>query len=366
MRKGFITKNFIAKLVIGLAVGCQIALMTGCAASVNQEKDGETVQGGEIAVKNNSSCTIQKEGTYVLSGTAENYTVLVDADKDATVQIIFKDAVITNEDFPVLYVKAAEQCVVTVEGENTLAVKNAFTADGDTKTDAVIFSKDNLTLNGTGTFIIDSPYGNGITSKDDLEVEGGSYQISCALDGLEAKDSIHISAGDFSIQARSDGIQANSYLVIDGGEFDISSSEGLEATNVKINDGTIKISASDDGINASQKDTECEVLIEINGGDITVVMGEGDTDGIDANGSIIVNGGTIDITCNSPFDYEKEATYNGGTIIVNGTTVNEISQSMMGGPNDKTFFGEPRDKDFRNRPRMDNDDRFPGNPFDGQ
>lgn len=56
-----------------------------------------------------------------------------------------------------------------------------------------------------------------------------------------------------------------------------------------------------------------------------------DTDGIDANGSIIVNGGTIDVTGNSTFDYDVSAQYNGGTIIVNGTQVNEIPQSMMGG-----------------------------------
>lgn len=60
-------------------------------------------------------------------------------------------------------------------------------------------------------------------------------------------------------------------------------------------------------------------------------MGAGDTDGIDANGSIIVNGGTIDITGNSSFDCDGNAQYNGGTIIVNGTQVDSIPKSMMGG-----------------------------------
>ena len=61
-------------------------------------------------------------------------------------------------------------------------------------------------------------------------------------------------------------------------------------------------------------------------------MGQGDTDGVDANGSIYVNGGTIDITAQmSSFDYDAAAEFNGGTIIVNGEEVSEIPQSMMGG-----------------------------------
>ena len=50
------------------------------------------------------------------------------------------------------------------------------------------------------------------------------------------------------------------------------------------------------------------------------------------SGNIVINGGTIDITGNSPFDYDGKAEYNGGTIIVNGTKTNTITNQMMGGP----------------------------------
>jgi len=60
-------------------------------------------------------------------------------------------------------------------------------------------------------------------------------------------------------------------------------------------------------------------------------MGQGDTDGIDSNGNIYINGGTVNITGNSPFDYDGEAKYNGGTIIVNGQTTNSITNQFMGG-----------------------------------
>ena len=60
-------------------------------------------------------------------------------------------------------------------------------------------------------------------------------------------------------------------------------------------------------------------------------MSAGDTDGVDSNGDIIVNGGTISVTGNSTFDYDGAAQFNGGTIYVNGQQVTEIPNQMMGG-----------------------------------
>ena len=98
-----------------------------------------------------------------------------------------------------------------------------------------------------------------------------------------------------------------------------------------VNGGTISITASDDGINAAQKGSSTDVEIVINGGDITIVMGSGDTDALDANGCLYINGGTLDITASSPFDYDTDGAINGGTVYVNGEQVTEIYNSMMGG-----------------------------------
>ncbi len=120
-------------------------------------------------------------------------------------------------------------------------------------------------------------------------------------------------------------------MQIDGGTLDITASEGIEGTYVQINGGTINISASDDGINGSNKSSAYNTTIEINGGDITVIMGQGDTDGVDSNGDLIINGGTISVNAQSPFDYDGKAEKNGGTLIVNGTETDAITNQMMGG-----------------------------------
>ena len=323
-----------------------------------------------ITVESGKIYTISEAGVYVFSGTATNTTIKVEADKEDKVQLVLDGLSITNEDFPAIYVVSADKCFITTSGSNSLKVTGSFSADGSTNTDAVIYSKDDLVLNGTGKLEIVSNYGNGISGKDDIKITGGTYDISSTKDAVEANDSIaiydgtfvistskdafhseneddnttgwiYIKDGSFNIMAKSDAIQATTYVKIDGGEYTINAREGIEATYVQINGGNIKITASDDGINASAKSSVYSVpTIEFNGGYTVIDMGDGDTDGVDANGSIIVNGGTIDVTAKmSSFDYDVSAEFNGGTIIVNGEEVSEIPQSMMGGPGGGGFGG---------------------------
>jgi len=335
-----------------------------------------------ITVESGKTYTISEAGTYVFTGTATDSVIRVEADKEDKVQIVLDNLSITNENFPVIYVVSADKCfVTTLDGESSLKVTGSFTSDGDTKTDAVIYSKDDLVFNGTGTLEIVSGYGNGISGKDDIKVTGGTYIIKTAKDAVEANDSILVYNGSFTINsqkdgfhsenedddtsgyiyllngtynitAKSDAIQATSYVRIDNGEFVINAGEGIEATYVQINGGNINITASDDGINASKKSSAySEPVIEFNGGYTVIVMGEGDTDGVDSNGSIIINDGTIDVTATvSSFDYDNSAKFNGGTIIVNGEEVDEIPQSMMGGPGGAGGFGGGRENGgFRGR-----------------
>lgn len=324
------------------------------------EQTADTSDAQYITVSDDETIDITEEGVYVISGTAENCTIRVEADENAKVQLVLDGVNVTNSDFPVIYAVSADKVfITTADSDNILTVSGQFTSDGDTNTDAVIYSKDDLVLNGTGTLNITSYYGNGITSKDDMKITGGTYNMQTALDAFEANDSISvsdgtfnittnkdgfhcendeaegtiiISGGTFDIKGGSDGIQACALLQIDGGTIDINASEGLEATYILINDGNINIYATDDGINASTNTNAYETAIEINGGYITVEVGQGDTDGLDANGSIYVNGGTINVTAQmSSFDYDDIAEFNGGTIIINGEEVSEIPQSMMGG-----------------------------------
>lgn len=333
------------------------------------EQEADLENASAITLESGNDVTITDEGVYVLTGTAEGTTIIVDADT-AKVQLVLDSVTITNDDFPAIYIKSADKVfITTTQTQSSLSVTGTFTSDGETNTDAVIFSKDDVVFNGKGTLSISST-ANGISGKDDVKFTGGSYNITSKEDSIEANESIlisdgsfvissekdalhsensddnsvgsvYIAGGSFDIDAKEDGIQATTVLMIDGGTIDINASEGLEATYVQINGGTINISASDDGINAASKGSGIETAIEINGGELKIEMAEGDTDALDANGNLYINGGTIDITAQFAFDFDGKAEFTGGTVTVNGEAVTEITNSMMMGGGQGGFGGGP-------------------------
>ena len=318
-----------------------------------------------ISLSSSQDVTITDEGVYVLSGDVENVTVIVEADDEDNIQLVLDGVNINNVSAPVIYVKSGDKVFITsTSSTNTMSVSGLFEAEGETNLDAVIYSKSDLVFNGTGSLEIISTRGNGITSKDDLKITGGVYAITAADDAIEANDSIRIYDGDITIEtnkdalhseneadttlgyiyiyggiinisAVDDAIRATSFVQIDGGTINIETcAEGIEGTTIQINGGDIDIYATDDGINAAEK-SDYDVIIEVNGGNITIVMASGDTDGFDANGDIIINGGTISVEANSSFDANDSAILNGGTVIVNGETVTELPTSRMGGKSRK-------------------------------
>ncbi|MCR5255127.1 MAG: carbohydrate-binding domain-containing protein [Acetatifactor sp.] len=343
----------------------------------DMEQEADTEGATQISLVSGENVDIVEGGVYVISGEAIDTTIAVDVN-DEKVQLVLDGVNVTNSDSQVIYVKSADKVFITTAAstENNMLVTGEFAEDDENTADAVIYSKDDCTFNGLGTLNITSSKGEGISGKDDLKFTGGTYFIKSENDSIEANDSICIAGGSFDIEsgkdgihsendeddtvgnvyigggtfvinASDDGIQATTSTVIDGGDLDIKASEGIEGTNVIINGGNIRIEASDDGINASEKSSLLEAQVVINGGDITINMASGDTDGVDTNGSIYINGGKINITGNSAFDYDVEGKINGGTVIVNGEEITEMTYQMFGpGDGIEGFFDERGNGDF--------------------
>ena len=322
-------------------------------------QEADTSSATALTLENGKNITVSAEGVYTLSGSAENCTVIVNAGSDAKVQLVLDGATITNDSSPAILVISADKCyVTTTDSESTLKVTGAFTETEGLNTDAVIYSKDDIAFNGVGALTIDST-DKAVAAKDDLRITGGSYNISAKGQGFDANDSIavnggefkisandgfhcensdddskgyiYIAGGSFEIDAQDDAFQACSVIEIDDGEINAKCHEGLEATVIQINGGKTNIDATDDGVNATTASKSYSTLIEINGGETTVTVGSGDTDGFDSNGDIVINGGYISVSCNSAFDYDGKAEYNGGTIIVNGEQVDEMPEPVMPG-----------------------------------
>ena len=305
--------------------------------------DGSSTSSDDSVQIDGDVITISEEGVYVLSGTLSNGQIVVNnEDKDAKIQIVLNGVNIVNQSSACIYVKAADKVfVTTAEGtDNNLTVTGKYVVVDENNVDAVIFSKDDLVLNGQGSLNIEAVYGHGVVSKDDLKVTGGTLTIDAAEHGLSGKDSvritnaviditanedgihsgngddesetagyIYVEDGTITVKAGDDGMHADLETRVDGGEIKISDSyEGLEGQIVTITGGDIDVTSSDDGVNAgggadssgitsafgggrdgfSASNTDCKIYIY--GGTLKV---NSSGDGIDSNGDIYIYGGDI-------------------------------------------------------------------------
>lgn len=348
--------------------------LDGSKATAADNAKGVTIDG--------STVTITQEGTYIFTGTLSDGQIVVDADEQAKVQIVLKDASITSKTSAALFVKSADKVfVTTAEGtDNTLANGGSFTAVDDSNIDGAVFAKDDITFNGKGSLSVTSPAGHGIVGKDDVKIAGGTVTIEAANHGIQANDSVRIAEADITITAGQDsgkdgihvndgaaeddgtsesffymadgsltigtgddGIHAESSILIEGGTIEIGKSyEGLEALTVTIAGGNVDVTASDDGINAAGGSSNSSNAFGDgdwggpNGGgfndggtDGSIVISGGKThisangDGIDSNGSVEISGGYTVVEGptqgdTSVLDYNSTGTITGGTFIGTG------------------------------------------------
>lgn len=122
--------------------------------------------------------TITETGTYLVTGTLESGTLIVDAGKSDKVQIVLENAQITSDDSSALYIRQADKVFVTLAeaSQNRLSSTGTFEKEEDDSIDGAVFSKDDLTFNGSGSLVIASLQGHGIVGKDDLVITGGSFE----------------------------------------------------------------------------------------------------------------------------------------------------------------------------------------------
>ena len=236
----------------------------GTKADESVTNETETASSG-VSISGNI-ITITKEGTYVLSGALSEGQIVVDADS-AKVQLVLDNADITCASSAAIYVKNADKTFITLaEGSENILMNTAeYEAIDDNNIDAVIFSKDDLTLNGKGTLTINSEYGHGIVSKDDLKLVGGTCNITAKNHALSGKDSVRIAAGTYNLTSGKDGIHSENaddeekgFVYIASGDFTIESTgDGIDASYVvQIDDGDFDITAGGGAENATKTNNE--------------------------------------------------------------------------------------------------------------
>lgn len=339
----------------------------------------------------NQSVTIDQGGVYVLSGQIEDGQIIIAAPEQDEIQLVLDGVDIYSNTSAPLYVKSAGKVFVTLapDSHNTLSVNGEYTSD-ENGVDGAVFSKSDITFNGSGSLTVHAAYGHGIVGKDEVTFTSGTYTINAQRHGISANDAVKIADGTFDITSGKDAIQAENTddaslgtvyiangsvtaaaqgdaisatgtLQIDGGYFALTTGAGAEAvasaspqpgmgfaanvssddttslkglksdSQIRLNGGTFILNTEDDAIHA--------------GGDLAIRDGtyrirSGD-DGIHSDQSVTLEGGTFSI------EYCLEGV-EGLSIIVHGGTFDIVSRddgfNAAGGTDSSGFGG--RDDPF--------------------
>lgn len=259
-----------------------------------------------------STVTITSAGTYIISGSLSDGQIVIAASDSDKVQLVLNNAEINCNTSAAVYVKSADKVFVTLPAgtTNSLGGGTEYVQTDDNTVDGVIFSKSDLTLNGTGTLKIDADYRHGIVTKDTLCITGGTYVIDAVKTCLAGKDGIKILDGSFTLTAGSKGLNSGN---------DDDAKEG----SIYIAGGTFTIKSEDDSIHA---DGSCIIA----GGTYTIAAGD---DGIHANYDTVITDGSITITDSYEGIEGRRITVSGGTI--NLTASDDGINAATGGSSDE-------------------------------
>lgn len=291
-----------------------------------------------------TSLTLNESGTYLLSGSCKDGSVKVKKGTSG-VNIVLDGIDLTSSDTAPLALNKSSEVTVTVadNSENTLTDSKLNNSDDNSENEnaenAVIKCKDGskVTITGGGTLNINANAKNGIKSGSSTDEEGEAYltvkqatiNINASVnDGINAGQLLNLESGSISVNAGDDGIHCDYVMNVgaentDGPSVNITDCyEGLEAAELNVYSGNIKIHSEDDCMNAANSDLkDYSFKLNIAGG--TLYMDSESGDGIDSNGTLTISGGSTEVWTannadNQPLDADGEISITGGTVFAAG------------------------------------------------
>ena len=174
--------------------------------------------------------------------------------------------------------------------------------------------------------------GNWSTETAQAEVDTTSAGANLILEGSNTVSGSHVAKifrdkdGEKKLWKQDGAIYSYMSMNVYGpGSLELTAdNEGMDTElHLTIHSGDITICSDNDGINTNEDGVS---VTTINGGKVSIFAGLGDEgDGIDSNGYLVINGGTV-ISCAKPIadaglDSDLGSFINGGTVIAMGSTM---------------------------------------------
>ncbi len=265
---------------------------------------GSSAESGYVTVEK-EGIIITHSGHYRISGKLSDGQIIINARNKGTVVLVLDGADISCTGSAAVYALSNNKVILHLaEGsENRLSSAGEFVNIDTSNIDGAVFTKSDLTVNGSGSLSVSCETGHGIVCKDYLKITAGRLNITAEKKGIAANDGaafenaditvscgtaglhtgnidgsaegdiylysgtcvidtdgdavhssrgVYLSGGTLKIACGDDAIHADTLLCITGGTVDITESyEGLEGNRVVIAGGEVNVTASDDGINSS-------------------------------------------------------------------------------------------------------------------
>ena len=149
-------------------------------ASIKLNADSITLEGSGASIEE-SKITITSAGIYTITGDLNDGQIIVNAGDNDKVNLILNGVNISCSNSAPIYVLNADKTVITLEDGSENTIKDGenyvFEDSSSDEPNSAIYSKDDLTINGSGALTVTGNYNNGITSKNDLKVNGGDITI---------------------------------------------------------------------------------------------------------------------------------------------------------------------------------------------
>lgn len=240
---------------------------------------------------------IAEAGTYLLNGKLSNGQIRIDLGEDASedenaVVTLVLDGIDINCDVaPAILFMNVYECdngwdaeTATSEVDTSNAGANVIIADGSTN---------NIEGAYVAKIFKDKEGEKKLWKQDGAFYSYMSININGETDG----------SGVLNIRADNEGLDSELHLTVNGGNINIYSD----------NDG---INTNEDGVSVTT----------INGGNLHIIAGLGaEGDGVDSNGWLVINGGTVISAANpasdAGLDSDMGSFINGGTVVALGSTM---------------------------------------------
>lgn len=284
---------------------------------------GASISGGKV--------TITVPGNYVFSGSSANGQIIVNTVSKGSVHIILNGLNLACLSSSPIYIQKCDKAIISLAAgtTNTIAdTKNYIFDSAETnEPSSAVYSKSDLTVNGSGSLTVNANYNDGITCNDTLLITGGSITVNSVDDGITARDAMVISNATININANGDGLCATNnndaskgFLQIESGTFYITSgADALQAvTGIIIKGGNFNISSG--GGSASAKTQQSSGLNNRNGAGASA-------DEDDEQSAKAVKSGTLIsiIGGNFVIDSADDALHSNGNITIDGGKFNMLS-----------------------------------------